>query len=634
MGFVGLDQGPYHLTKKVASGRVNMRARSRRNSTRVALAIGLLAVGVALGGCELFWLVAPGVPTGIEATDGGHVDRIAVAWQSVARTIRYEIYRAASEDGAYAQVGESTGTTYSDTAITVNTTYWYKVKACNRGGCSDLSAADSGYAAGAGVPEVPTGIAATDGTYIDRVRVTWNAAPGATQYEVWREVTQGGPYTLHGTVPGTTYDDRDAAPGRLYWYRVKACNALGCSAFSPSDSGFTSATVPDPATGVSASDGTYDNRVLVTWTAAAGAATYEVHRSTTEGGAYTKLGDTTTTSYSDTTVTVGTTYWYKVTACNAAGCSAFSVPDSGYAQTGGGGGGGGGGGMPALPGQPQNLRASDGTDKEKIVVTWSGVTGAARYEVWRSTTGNDADFTRYGETTATSFNDTAPTMCQVFWYRVRAGNAAGWGPDSVADSGHRGGTLEQVNTSKIKVTVTPATDTTADVKLEWEAVKDPTLFDVRYEVWRRGTAGSATLVHTTPAIGTLTWTDAGRPLGTTFYYKIRAVSTYNCIVAGPFSGEVRATIACNPTPPSGTITATWNGTESKVYVSWTAVTGAERYEVYRATSPTGDYVYVGQVSTPPFSHASAPGTYYYKVKTCVACGCGGLSANYGTVTVP
>ncbi|MBC7221175.1 hypothetical protein H5T55_06905 [Candidatus Bipolaricaulota bacterium] len=611
-----------------------MRGRTKHNLVRTALGLGLLATGIALGGCELFWLTAPAVPTGIEASDGTHAGQVVVIWNGVARTVRYEVYRADTQGGTYTQLGETTGTVYSDATVIPNTTYWYRVKACNRSGCSELSEPDSGYAHGEGVPEVPTGVSATDGLYTDRVRVTWNASPGATSYEVWRDVAQGGPYTLRGTVAGTTYDDLDASPGVVYWYKVKACNPSGCSAFSAADSGFTFPSAPDPVTNVSASDGTYTDRVRVTWTAAAGAANYEVYRADSETGTYTRRATVTGTTYDDTGVTVGTTYWYKVKACNTAGCSAFSVPDPGFASAGGGGGGGGGGGTPALPGQPQNVRATDGTDKEKIVVTWSSVTGAARYEVWRSNPGEDAGYTRYGETTTTSFTDTAPTMCQVYWYRVRAGNAAGWGPDSVADSGYRGGTLEQVNTSKIKVTVTPATETTADVKLEWEAVKDATLFNVRYEIWRRGTAGSSTLVHTTTAPDVLTWTDTGRPLETTFYYKIRAVSTYNCIVAGPFSGEIQATIACNPTAPT-TVTAAKQSSTS-IKVDWSAVPGATGYEVYRATSATGFYTKVaGPLDALTYTNTDLPaGTYYYKVKTCVACGCGGLSAPSNAVTVP
>jgi fibronectin type 3 domain-containing protein len=436
-------------------------------------------------------------------------------------------------------------------------------------------------------------------------------------------------------VSGTTYDDRDASPGVVYWYKVKACNASGCSAFSAPDSGFTFASAPDPVTNVSATDGTYTDRVRVTWTAVTGAANYEVHRAESEDGTYTRRATVTGASYDDTGVTQGTTYWYKVTACNTAGCSAFSVPDSGYAST-GGGGGGGGGGTGDLPGQPQNVTASDGTDKEKIVVTWSSVSGATRYEIWRCITGNDDDFVRYGETTTTSFNDTVQTMCEVFWYRVRAGNAVGWGPDSVADSGYRGGTLEQVNASKVEVTVTPATDTTANVTLEWEAVKDATLFNVRYEIWRRGTAGALTLVHTT-GVGSLAWTDEGLPFGTTYYYKIRAVSTFGCIVAGPFSGEVQVTVACNPAAPTGVNAEPL--ADNDIKISWSAVNGAT-YEVYRATGTTGSYVKIGSTTLSSFIDRppgpvppSTSVTYYYKVKTCMACGCGGLSAASNGVTI-
>lgn len=603
-----------------------MSGRKKRNGVRIALVVGLAAVAVALVGCELFWLIAPGVPTAVEATDGGHVDRIVVAWQSVVRTIRYEIYRALSEDGTYAKVGENTTATYSDTEINVNTTYWYKVKACNRGGCSDLSSADSGYATGAGVPEVPTGIAATDGTYIDRVRVTWNAAPGATQYEVWREVTQGGPYTLRGTVSGTTYDDRDASPGRLYWYKLKACNASGCSAFSSSDSGFTFATAPDPATDVSASDGTYSDRVQVTWTAAAGAATYEVHRSDSEGGTYAKRGDSTGTSYNDTPVTVGTTYWYKVKACNSAGCSAFSVPDSGYAQT-GGGGGGGGGGTPDLPGQPRNVIATDGAFPDKIRVTWSSVSGATRYEIWRSST-DTGGFAQVGETTGTTYDDTAPAMCEVRWYEVRACNASGCGPFSVANDGYRGATLDNVDGTKVKATVVFTGSTTAEVRLTWVDVKQTAEYQVKYEVWRRIPAGIPAKIATVSAPS---HTDTDVALGTTYYYKIRACSDHTCFECSAFTGEVQAVVACNPAPPTS-VTATLAA--PNVNLAWPVVTGAAKYEVYRATTDGGAYTYVGWNATNAYTDTPGSGTFYYKVKTCVTCGCGGLSAASNAVTVP
>ncbi|MCR4392686.1 MAG: hypothetical protein NUV94_08035, partial [Candidatus Acetothermia bacterium] len=414
----------------------NIRQPVVNDSRWILFLVLAMALGLGLAGCALFPWLAPPAPTGVAASDGIYPDRVVVSWQGVDRADRYRVYRAASEDGSYTEIGQSTTTTYHDTTVTVNVSYWYKVKACNAAGCSAFSAADSGYAQGEGVPSVPTGVAASDGTYTTRVRVTWTAAIGATRYEVYRDVAQGGPYNLRGIATGTSFDDTDVVPGRVYWYKVRACSDAGCSAFSAADSGYAQATIPAVPTGVAASDGTYSDRVRVAWNAAAGTATYEVHRSTAEGGTYTKIGETASLTYDDTGVTVGTTYWYKVKACNAAGCSAFSAADSGYAQAGGGGGGGGG----AVPGQVKSVAASDGTYTDKIRVTWSGVTGATSYAVYRSETGNEGTFTQIAETTTTSYDDTSTTLdpCWDYWYAVSAWNAAGEGPLSVPDPGYRG----------------------------------------------------------------------------------------------------------------------------------------------------------------------------------------------------
>jgi fibronectin type 3 domain-containing protein len=609
-----------------------MRRRTKKTGVRIALMVGFLAAGVALGGCDLFWLVAPEIPIGIEASDGGHADRIVVAWDSVARATRYEVWRAETEDGTFAKVGESTATTFSDATATPNFMYWYRVKACNRGGCSELSAADSGHAAGEGISPVPTGVSATDGTYTDRVRVTWTASPGATSYEVWRGLTQGGVFNLDGVTSGTTYDDLDATPGMLYWYRVKACNALGCSAYSAANSGFTFATIPDPVANVTASDGTHSDRVRVTWPAVAGATSYEVQRADSEGGPYTLRATVPGASYDDTGVTVGTTYWYRVRPCNAAGCSAVSVPDAGFAQVGGGGGGGGGGGMPALPGQPGNVVATDGTHNDRIRVTWSSVSGATRYEVWRATTDTGVA-TQVAETTGTSFDDTAAVpLCERRWYEVRACNISGCGPFSVGDRGYRGGTLARVAWATTPVTVT-YTGAGATVTLTWTAVPNATLYDVRYQVWRRSPIAAWALLHTTTAVGVVTYADAIVALGTTYHYRIRAVSMLGCIEPGTFSTEVQAVVACNPAAPTGTISATQSA--GTVTVTWATVTGATNYQVFRSTTADGAYAYVGATAgnTGTFSHASGPGTFFYRVKTCVACGCGPLSTGTGSVTV-
>lgn len=79
---------------------------------------------------------------------------------------------------------------------------------------------------------------------------------------------------------------------------------------------------PPPPTGLKAASG--DAQVPLNWTAASGATSYNVKRSTTNGGPYTIIASPTGTDYTDTTVVNGTTYYYVVSATNALGES----PDS------------------------------------------------------------------------------------------------------------------------------------------------------------------------------------------------------------------------------------------------------------------------------------------------------------------
>jgi hypothetical protein len=90
------------------------------------------------------------------------------------------------------------------------------------------------------VPAAPTGVAASDSTFSDKIRVTWNASAGATAYEVWRATTNN---TSKATkisasdVLTTTYDDTSAAANTTYYYWVKAKNSSGTSGFSAADAG-------------------------------------------------------------------------------------------------------------------------------------------------------------------------------------------------------------------------------------------------------------------------------------------------------------------------------------------------------------------------------------------------------------
>lgn len=195
-------------------------------------------------------------------------------------------------------------------------------------------------------PPAPTGVSATDGTWSDRVRILWNASAGATSYHVYRNTTNDSNTAIDlGYVTGTGADDMSAVAGTTYYYWVKAFNALGGSPFSSPDTGHrATGTQPTPTptpvpsgppvpTGVSASDGTFTDRVRITWNASAGATGYWIYRNTTASPPATEIGGAFSTAYDDSTAVPGQTYWYWVRAGNTSGWSGYSAYDTGYRAT-------------------------------------------------------------------------------------------------------------------------------------------------------------------------------------------------------------------------------------------------------------------------------------------------------------
>ncbi len=77
-------------------------------------------------------------------------------------------------------------------------------------------------------------MAASQGAFPDRVRLTWDAVAGATGYQITGMPYGGGSATIMW-VAGTTWDDFDALPvGSLWEYWVEACTSPGSCSSSAS----------------------------------------------------------------------------------------------------------------------------------------------------------------------------------------------------------------------------------------------------------------------------------------------------------------------------------------------------------------------------------------------------------------
>ena len=175
-------------------------------------------------------------------------------------------------------------------------------------------------------PAQPANLAATTGNA--QVALMWNSVSGAASYNVKRSTVTGGPYMQIANPTTTSFSDTGVTNGTTYFYVVSALNSSGESANSAQASAtpVAAVSVPSVPAGLSASAG--NQQVSLNWNASTGATSYNVKRSTVTGGPYTQIANPTTTSFSDTGLTNGTTYFYVVSALNSAGESANSVQNS------------------------------------------------------------------------------------------------------------------------------------------------------------------------------------------------------------------------------------------------------------------------------------------------------------------
>jgi fibronectin type 3 domain-containing protein len=267
----------------------------------------------------------PAVPTSLQTSPGNA--QVSLNWLASASASGYYVKRSTSSGGPYTQIAGTGSTSLTDTGVTNGTKYFYVVSSYNSAGESANSAeASATPISPVAIPSAPSGLQAAAGDA--QVSLTWNASNGATSYNVKRANTTGGPYTIVGSPTTSSFTNAGLTNGTKYFYVVSAVNSTGESANSAEVNATPATPVTPPAapTGLQATAG--NAQVSLNWTASAGATSYHVKRGTTSGGPYTQVAAPTVNSFTDTGLTNGTTYYYVVSALNAAGESANSAQAS------------------------------------------------------------------------------------------------------------------------------------------------------------------------------------------------------------------------------------------------------------------------------------------------------------------
>lgn len=225
----------------------------------------------------------PDEPTGVSASDGSSSLYLDVEWSSVSGADEYMVYRATSSGGSKSEVSAwQSGTSIRESTISGGAKvrgmkYYYWVKARNAYGESEYSSYDVGHFK----LYSPINVSATDDTYTDKVRISWDGVTDATDYQVFRADTSGGSKTaVSQWQSGTSFDDTTAVAGTTYYYWVKARRDFE-SDYSSYDFGRRKAVVETVATPtIFPNGGSYQNSVQVTLDCTTAGAT--IHYTTNE----------------------------------------------------------------------------------------------------------------------------------------------------------------------------------------------------------------------------------------------------------------------------------------------------------------------------------------------------------------
>jgi fibronectin type 3 domain-containing protein len=551
----------------------------------------------------------PGAPRSVSASAAissySSSNSITVTWQTVNGAAGYYVYRSTSESGGYSYVGNTSSYTssyimsYTDNSgLSSGTTYYYKVSAYNNAGESPLSSSSNGVKTR---PVAPSGVSAKTQSSGSAIAVSWHSVSGADGYTVYRSTSSYGTYTQVGTASYTSYTDNYTSPGETYYYKVSAYNSSGES--SQSSSYGYATTKPAAPTDLYA-EAESPGSITLDWYPSTGADGYIIYRGTSASGPYNRLGTTSYPSYTDNSLPHGTTYYYKVSAYNDAGESSQS---SYFSAT------------TVLP-PPSNVSAA-ATPAGSITVSWNSVGGVTEYRVYRSVSVNGT-YTKVGTISSsyTSYTDTQLSPGTTYYYKVSAYNSTG---ESAQSSSSSATTIPAAPTN-VYATYHSSVNT---ISVSWDPVNGAT----GYKVYRNANAyGTYDYVGTTQSTS---YTDNNSiSSGTTYYYT---VSAYNASGDGPRSYESDGATTI-PAAPSG-VSAVFQPFSGYIAVSWSKVTGATGYKVYRNANAYGAYDHVG--TTPSTSYTDnnyiSPGTtYYYKVSAYNSAGDSPLSSSYGYVTVP
>ncbi|MGB3778872.1 MAG: fibronectin type III domain-containing protein, partial [Tunicatimonas sp.] len=191
---------------------------------------------------------APNAPSGLVGTATSY-NTVGLAWSDNSNNeTGFEVYRKqGSEAFRVVATVNANVATYTDNAVTGNTTYTYQVRAVNQNGSSASETEEVTTPGLPALPPAPSGLAANAQSSM-QIGLSWNDnAADETGYEIYRTTSPSGQNFARIATTGpdvSSYTDQELTGNDTYYYRVRAIGAGGASAYTATVSATTSNSAP------------------------------------------------------------------------------------------------------------------------------------------------------------------------------------------------------------------------------------------------------------------------------------------------------------------------------------------------------------------------------------------------------
>ncbi|MBE6748477.1 MAG: hypothetical protein E7557_04510 [Ruminococcaceae bacterium] len=517
---------------------------------------------------------------------------VVLKWTGLSTATKYRVYRKLKGDTSWTVLKDvPAGTTsYTDATAKSGVQYTYTVKAFdklysslyNKTGLTTMFLS---------APKLTQPTASSDIYPV----IKWSQVAGCQGYYIYRKggsLNDSTDWKRIATVKGATtlsYTDKTATSADWqYDYTVRAYNGSYGSSYDAAGVSYNCVSAP-----VLKSASSVNGGVKITWLDTNTATKkFNIYRKAPGETSWSKIGTSTTASFTDKNVTNGTTYTYTVKTVSSTNVSSYNKT-----------------GISTLYIETPALKKISIANNGDTTVTWGAVKGAKGYYVYKSVNGGSwTKIATIKNASTLSYKDTtAKKSGETYTYTVRAFNGS-YGSYYVTS----GISAMYLSTPTVTVKNDYTVEQGSTVKVSWNSIAGAK----SYRVYRK-TSSDSTWTIIADDYTDKVYYDKTAESGVNYYYTVKAK---NASYMSGYTSSALITVLAAPILNDAIVT------DTGVKISWSEVGGATSYIVFRRTL-TGAWENLGTSSTTEYvdiTNNSTTTPYIYTVRAVL----GDLKSNY------